>query len=63
MENSLSLYTIEQSLLELLSARADLAGQPNPDPAEVKAVEDALAEYVSREILGDGGPQRRDRSN
>jgi hypothetical protein len=51
--SSLSLYSIEQAFLDLLTAREEvLAGEQGPDtPAELAEIEKALAEYVKREVV------------
>src|ERR1035438_8394816 len=51
--SSLSLYSIEQAFLDLLTAREEvLAGEQGPDtPAELAEIEKALAEYCRRELV------------
>src|ERR1035438_776545 len=51
--SSLSLYSIEQAFLDLLTTRERvLAGEQGPDtPAELAEIEKALAEYVKREVV------------
>src|ERR1039457_2719663 len=51
--SSLSLYSIEQAFLDLLTAREEvLAGEQGPDTrAEWAEIEKALAEYVKREVV------------
>jgi len=48
--SGLSLYTIEAALSDLLTARDELAEDPNADPAEIAAVETALGNYITQEI-------------
>jgi hypothetical protein len=50
--SGLSLFTIEQALLDLLTAREEILADPdNPDQqAELQAVETALADYVRAEV-------------
>jgi hypothetical protein len=51
--SSLSLYSIEQAFLDLLTAREEvLAGEQTADtPAELAEIEKALAEYCRRELV------------